>query len=130
MILYGTNPIAWSNDDDQTLGANISLQECLNDTQRIGFDGIEKGHKFPTRIPLLKAVLGLRNLRYATGWHSLNLLAHDVEAEKRRFCRRKIGQNSARMLRQLAHMLPRRACIWSIITIWEPLLKPKRKLML
>ena len=83
MILYGTNPIAWSNDDDQTLGGNISLQQCLNDTQRIGFDGIEKGHKFPTRIPLLQAVLGLRGLKYVTGWHSLNLLAHDVEAEKR-----------------------------------------------
>ncbi len=83
MILYGTNPIAWSNDDDQTLGGHISLQTCLNETQRIGFDGIEKGHKFPTRAPLLKAVLGLRGLKYATGWHSLNLLAHDVEAEKR-----------------------------------------------
>jgi inosose dehydratase len=83
MILYGTNPIAWSNDDDQTLGADISLSTCLNETQRIGFDGIEKGHKFPTRAPLLKAVLGLRNLKFVSGWHSLNLLAHDVEAEKR-----------------------------------------------
>ena len=26
MILYGTNPIAWSNDDDQTLGADISAR--------------------------------------------------------------------------------------------------------
>ena len=25
MILYGTNPIAWSNDDDQSLGADIPL---------------------------------------------------------------------------------------------------------
>lgn len=83
MILYGTNPIAWSNDDDQTLGGEISLETCLSETSQIGFDGIEKGHKFPTEIPALQAVLGAHKLRYATGWHSLNLLAHDVEAEKK-----------------------------------------------
>jgi inosose dehydratase len=82
MILYGTNPIAWSNDDDQTLGAHISLETCLDETARIGFDGIEKGHKFPTDGARLKAKLGLRGLRYVSGWHSLNLLAHSVEAEK------------------------------------------------
>lgn len=48
MILYGTNPIAWSNDDDQTLGADISLEQCLREAGEIGFDGIEKGHKMPT----------------------------------------------------------------------------------
>ena len=48
MILYGTNPIAWSNDDDQTLGAEISLGQCLAEAGEIGFDGIEKGHKMPT----------------------------------------------------------------------------------
>ncbi len=49
MIRYGTNPIAWSNDDDQTLGAHIALEQCLDDCGKICFDGIEKGHKFPTR---------------------------------------------------------------------------------
>ena len=48
MILYGTNPIAWSNDDDQTLGADIPLEQCLREAGEIGFDGIEKGHKMPT----------------------------------------------------------------------------------
>ena len=51
MILYGTNPIAWSNDDDQTLGANISLETCLDDTARIGFDDTRteggQGHWLP-----------------------------------------------------------------------------------
>ena len=49
MILYGTNPIAWSNDDDQTLGADIPLEQCLREAGEIGFDGIEKGHKLPDR---------------------------------------------------------------------------------
>jgi len=82
MILYGTNPIAWSNDDDRTLGAHISLDQCLDETARIGFDGIEKGHKFPQEPAALKAVLGPRGLKYVSGWHSLNLLTNSVADEK------------------------------------------------
>ncbi|PXA85241.1 myo-inosose-2 dehydratase [Caulobacter sp. D4A] len=83
MILYGTNPIAWSNDDDRSLGAHISLHQCLDETSKIGFDGIEKGHKFPQEPAALKAVLEPRKLRYVSGWHSLNLLANSVEDEKK-----------------------------------------------
>lgn len=83
MIFYGTNPIAWSNDDDQTLGANISLETCLTEAGEIGFDGIEKGHKFPTEVTALRAALRPHGLKFVSGWHSLNLLAHSVEDEKR-----------------------------------------------
>ncbi|ACM35031.1 MULTISPECIES: myo-inosose-2 dehydratase [Rhizobium/Agrobacterium group] len=82
MILYGTNPIAWSNDDDRTLGAHISLDQCLDETSKIGFDGIEKGHKFPQEPAALRAVLEPRGLRYVSGWHSLNLLTNSIEDEK------------------------------------------------
>jgi inosose dehydratase len=83
MILYGTNPIAWSNDDDQTLGADISLETCLREAGEIGFDGIEKGHKMPTDPTALAAVLVPNGLKFVSGWHSLNLLAHSVEDEKK-----------------------------------------------
>ncbi|OKH86663.1 myo-inosose-2 dehydratase [Thalassospira sp. TSL5-1] len=83
MILYGTNPIAWSNDDDQTLGADISLETCLSQAGEIGFDGIEKGHKMPTDPAKLKAALEPNGLKFVSGWHSLNLLAHSVEDEKK-----------------------------------------------
>lgn len=82
MILYGTNPIAWTNDDDRSLGAHISLEQCLDEASAIGFDGIEKGHKFPQEPAALKAVLEPRNLRFISGWHSLNLLTNSVEDEK------------------------------------------------
>lgn len=82
MIFYGTNPIAWSNDDDQTLGAHITLEQCLDDCARIGFDGIEKGHKFPTTVEGLIGVLDPRGLRFVSGWHSTNLLVNDLETEK------------------------------------------------
>lgn len=82
MILYGTNPIAWSNDDDRTLGAHITLEQCLDEAARIGFDGIEKGHKFPTTVEGLKAVLDPRGLRFVSGWHSTNLLVNSLDSEK------------------------------------------------
>lgn len=83
MIKFGTNPIAWSNDDDQSLGAEISLDQCLSETAEIGFDGIEKGHKMPTEPGALKQKLDPHGLAFISGWHSLNLLAHSVEAEKK-----------------------------------------------
>ncbi|MDX3927374.1 MAG: myo-inosose-2 dehydratase [Shinella sp.] len=83
MIRYGTNPIAWTNDDDRTIGAHLTLEDCLSDAERIGFDGIEKGHKMPTDAEELRRVLSAHHLVFVSGWHSLNLLDHDVEAEKK-----------------------------------------------
>ena len=82
MIRYATNPIAWSNDDDRSLGAHLSLTQCLDDTARIGFDGIEKGHKFPQTVSGLQAELGPRGLQFVSGWHSTNLLVNSVAVEK------------------------------------------------
>ena len=83
MILYGTNPIAWANDDDQTLGADIPTEQILSEARDIGFDGIENGHRWPQDDPeALRAFLGEYGLKYISGWHSLNLLVNGVETEK------------------------------------------------
>ncbi|MBO0662422.1 myo-inosose-2 dehydratase [Jiella sp. MQZ9-1] len=84
MIRFGTNPIAWANDDDQSLGADIPTARILDEAGRqIGFDGIENGHRWPQDDPAaLKALLSSYGLAFISGWHSLNLLAHSVEAEK------------------------------------------------
>jgi inosose dehydratase len=81
MILYGTNPIAWSNDDDRRLGADIPLERCLADAARIGFDGIEKGHKMPSDVAGLSAALSPHGLRLVSGWWSLELLTRSVADE-------------------------------------------------
>jgi inosose dehydratase len=81
MILYGTNPIAWSNDDDRSLGAAISLETCLKQAAAIGFDGIEKGHKMPDEGDALKATLGAHGLRFVGGWYSTHLLTRSVDGE-------------------------------------------------
>ena len=83
MIRFGTNPIAWSNDDDQSLGADISLDQCLREAAAIGFEGIEKGHKMPGEADALAAVLAPHGLAFVSGWYSLNLLSRSVEQEKR-----------------------------------------------
>ena len=83
MIFFGTNPIAWSNDDDQSLGADISLEQCLSEAGSIGFDGIEKGHKMPTTAEALSNVLSPHGLLFISGWHSLELLTRSIKDEKK-----------------------------------------------
>lgn len=81
MILFGTNPIAWSNDDDWSIGDHLSLEDCLEDCRVLGFDGIEKGHKMPSDGEVLKSTLGAYGLRFAAGWFSTNILANDIDTE-------------------------------------------------
>ncbi|TQS69913.1 myo-inosose-2 dehydratase [Rhodobacteraceae bacterium] len=83
MIRFGTNPIAWANDDDQTLGAHIPTARILDEAGRIiGFDGIENGHRWPADPEALRVMMEGAGLAFISGWHSLNLLAHSVEDEK------------------------------------------------
>jgi inosose dehydratase len=83
MIRYGTNPIAWANDDDQSLGANIPTEQILREASEIGFDGIENGHRWPDDPQALKDLLGGYGLAFVSGWFSLNLLSRSVEEEKK-----------------------------------------------
>lgn len=83
MILYGTNPIAWANDDDQSIGADIPTEQILREAGReIGFDGIENGHRWPQNDPkALKDLLGSYGLKFISGWYSTELLVRSVEEE-------------------------------------------------
>ncbi len=83
MIRFGTNPIAWANDDDQTLGAHIPTEQILSEAHDIGFDGIENGHRWPEEPEALKTLLGSHGLAFVSGWYSLNLLDRSVEDEKK-----------------------------------------------
>ena len=82
MILYGTNPIAWANDDDQSIGAHIPTRQILEEAGRIiGFDGIENGHRWPDDPQALRALLDGYGLRFISGWYSTELLTRSVEDE-------------------------------------------------
>lgn len=83
MIRFGTNPIAWANDDDQSLGAHIPTERILDEAGRqIGFDGIENGHRWPADPEELRVMMEKAGLAFISGWHSLNLLARSVAEEK------------------------------------------------
>ena len=82
MIRYGTNPIAWANDDDQTIGAHIPTEQILHEAgEVIGFDGIENGHRWPEDPQALKDLLGRYGLAFISGWYSTELLTRSVEDE-------------------------------------------------
>lgn len=82
MILFGTNPIAWANDDDRSIGADITTTRILDEAGRqIGFDGIENGHRWPDEPEALSALLASHGLKFISGWYSTNLLIQSVEAE-------------------------------------------------
>ncbi|WP_106743573.1 myo-inosose-2 dehydratase [Yoonia maritima] len=84
MIKFGTNPIAWANDDDQTLGQDIPTERILEEAGRqIGFDGIENGHRWPQDDPeALRVLLADYGMAFISGWHSLNVLTNSIEDEK------------------------------------------------
>src|SRR5712671_496461 len=80
-IRLGANPIIWSNDDMQELGAETSLETCLAQARQIGFEGMELGHKFPREARELAPILGRFGLACVSGWYSAQLLARDARAE-------------------------------------------------
>lgn len=81
MIQFGTNPIAWANDDDQTIGADIPTERILTEAAQIGFDGIENGHRWPDDPEALRALLAQYGLKFISGWYSTELLLRSVEDE-------------------------------------------------
>jgi inosose dehydratase len=80
-IRVGVNPIGWTNDDLETLGDDISLETCLQETRRAGYAGIELGRKFPRRPAELKVVLQQHGLDLVSGWYGAHLLRRSVTEE-------------------------------------------------
>jgi inosose dehydratase len=82
VIRFGTNPIAWANDDDRSIGADIPTDRILDEAGRqIGFDGIEGGHRWPDDPEALRVMLARHGLVFVSGWYSCELLTRSVEAE-------------------------------------------------
>ncbi|NIA67417.1 myo-inosose-2 dehydratase [Pelagibius litoralis] len=80
-VKLGTNPIAWSNDDLESLGGETPLETCLREARAAGFVGIEMGNKFPRDAATLGALLKDFDLSLVSGWYSSHLLTRDAEAE-------------------------------------------------
>lgn len=81
MVRIGVNPIVWSNDDDRSLGAEISVEQCLSEARAAGYQGIELGHKLPRDPRRLSELLGGHGLELVSGWWSTRLLERTVLEE-------------------------------------------------
>jgi inosose dehydratase len=80
-LRFGTNPIAWSNDDMPELGGATPLETCLAEAREAGYAGIELGNKFPREAAALRPVLDRHGLALVSGWYSGHLLERSVEEE-------------------------------------------------
>ncbi len=69
-FLLGIAPINWSNDDDPSLGGEISFNQCIQEMEEAGYSGTELGQKFPRDIPRLKQSLTKHHLQLASAWFS------------------------------------------------------------
>ena len=80
-VSFGTNPIAWSNDDMRELGGDTPLEVCLTEARAAGFTGIELGHKFPRDAAALGPILEAHDLKLVSGWYSSALLERSARDE-------------------------------------------------
>jgi inosose dehydratase len=80
-LRFGTNPIAWSNDDMPELGGATPLETCLAEAREAGYAGIELGNKFPREAAMLRPILDRHGLALVSGWYSGRLLERSVEEE-------------------------------------------------
>jgi inosose dehydratase len=80
-IRIGINPITWSNDDLPELGGDTSLDTCLAEARRAGYEGLELGNKFPRTPDRLAAAMAPHGLAVVSGWYSARLLERDADAE-------------------------------------------------
>ena len=83
-IRLGIAPIGWTNDDLPELGGDIPLERCLTEARAAGYAGVEKGGKFPSDAPTLKAVLEEHGLALVSGWFSGRLLEERLDGEQKR----------------------------------------------
>lgn len=80
-IKFATNPIGWTNDDLPGLGKEITLENCLREARKAGFEGIEMGGKFPRQADELGNLLTSHDLVLASGWWEGLIMERGVDAE-------------------------------------------------
>ncbi len=80
-VRIGINPLTWTNDDMPWLGAEVSLETCLEQARDAGYAGIELGNKFPRSAEKLGPILSSHHLDLVSGWHSTHLLTRSAAEE-------------------------------------------------
>lgn len=76
-IKLGIAPINWCNDDDPSLGKDISFEQCIEEMAMAGYIGTEMGNKYPRNANLLKQSLAESGLEMASAWFSTFFTEHE-----------------------------------------------------
>lgn len=63
-------PINWTNDDDPSLGGDISFHQCIREMHDAGFTGTEIGNKYPKDPQQLLKELKEYHLQVSSAWFS------------------------------------------------------------
>ncbi|MCI1856928.1 MAG: myo-inosose-2 dehydratase [Sporolactobacillus sp.] len=84
-LKLGIAPIAWTNDDMPTLGAENTFEQCISEMALAGFSGTEIGNRYPRNPQVLKHYLDLRHLQVASAWFSAFLTTKPYEETKKAF---------------------------------------------
>ncbi|GAB4221749.1 MAG: myo-inosose-2 dehydratase [Francisella sp.] len=69
-VRLGIAPINWTNDDDPSLGGDVSFAQCVDEMSQAGFVGTEIGNKYPADPQELLSELKKRNLVVSSRWFS------------------------------------------------------------
>lgn len=80
-LRVAVSPLSWTNDVLEELGGETTLDQCLAEAARAGYEGVELGRKFPREPEVLGPILERYRLRLASGWYSGFLAERDVATE-------------------------------------------------
>ncbi len=69
-VKLGIAPINWCNDDDPSLGKDISFERIISEMAEAGFVGTEIGSKYPQDPAVLKTALSQHGLEVSAAWFS------------------------------------------------------------
>lgn len=67
-VQLGISPINWTNDDDPSLGGEISFEQCIREMHEAGYEGCEMGNRFPKEIATLQKALSPYPLQIVSAW--------------------------------------------------------------
>ena len=83
-IKIGANPLCWMNKDFPHLGSGYSVEKCVSDISKIGYQGLELEDPFMKMIGKLPGMLNEKQLLCIGKWHSTFILDKDFSFEMKR----------------------------------------------
>lgn len=83
--------INWTNDDDPSLGGDISLEQCLAEMVLAGFSACELNNRFPKNLESIKKITAEYNLKLTTDWIGTKFTKEDNFFESLQMFKEKVS---------------------------------------